>query len=70
MNNWKERAEKNRMKRNQEIAREVQSGEFMPAPINREMSWFPPRPIIKKDLRAVNQLMGTVKLVEPEQEAQ
>lgn len=62
--NWQKKAEHKRMRRNKEIAEEIKSGEFIPTPINREMSWFPPRPIIKKDVREMNRLTRTIYAVE------
>lgn len=56
--NWKKRAEEKRKQRNQEIADQIKRGEWMPAPINREMSWYPPRPNIKKDIREMNRLLS------------
>ena len=47
-----------RLKRNQEIADEVKSGTFQQAAFNKEMSWFPRRPPLSKDLRALNALYG------------
>jgi len=68
LSNWKQKAEEKRKERNKEIAEDLRNGTFIEPPINREMSWFPPRPIIQKDKRLVNQLHGRIKLVDTSQE--
>ncbi len=44
-----------RKKRNEEIIRKMKSGESLAA-MSTEASWFPPRPIIKKDKDALEVL--------------
>ena len=45
-----------RMKRNQEICDLVKKGEYVPARINLDESWYPKRPPIKKDKKVVKKL--------------
>lgn len=43
--------------RNKELMRRVRNGESTNS-FDSSASWFPPRPIIKKDPKAINQLYG------------
>ncbi len=47
----------NRKKHNREIVQRMKSGETLHR-YNAQSSWFPPRPIIKKDEEAIKSLYG------------
>jgi hypothetical protein len=46
-----------RRDRNTELLRRMRSGEQLTS-FNSNASWFPPRPIIEKDSRAIRQIYG------------
>ena len=46
-----------RLKRNKEIVERLKKGESTQL-IPTHMTWFPPRPIIKKDEKVIKQLYG------------
>jgi hypothetical protein len=48
--------EKQRQERNREICDKVKAGAYIPAKLNLQESWFPKRPIIKKDPKAIEKL--------------
>ena len=48
-----------RKNRNQEIAEMVKSGEYIPPAQNMHESWFPKRPILKKNQKDIDRLYRT-----------
>ena len=59
MNEEKRRKiKRDRDRRNKELAQSVKNGEYIPAGINLQESWFPNRGKIKKDKEAVRKLYG------------
>jgi hypothetical protein len=50
--------EKARLKRAQEIADKVKSGTYIPAPFDAAESFFPQRPVIKKDPKELERIYG------------
>jgi hypothetical protein len=50
--------EKARLKRAQEIADKVKSGTYIPAAFDAAESFFPQRPIIKKDKNEMKRIYG------------
>lgn len=53
-----EKVRKARLKRSQEIADSVKKGEYTPAAFDKNESWFPQRPVIRKDKRALSVVHG------------
>lgn len=54
----KDKAKQSRKKRNKEIGEALRKGKYIQAPFNKELSWFPPRPIIKKDKKEMERIYG------------
>ncbi len=46
-----------RKERNKEITDAVKSGEYLQS-FNKEASWYPQRPVIKKDQSAIRKIYG------------
>ena len=53
---FQEKSKRLRKERTIEIARELKAGQYIPAAFNASLSWFPPRPLIKKDGVKVSEL--------------
>jgi hypothetical protein len=49
--------EKRRQEKNKEIVDRMRAGESL-ATIDQKATWWPPRPIIKKDLKEIARLYG------------
>lgn len=58
-----------RKERNADLIRRMQSGEQLTS-FNSYASWYPPRPIIEKDIKAVRELYGTEPIVKNRQNQQ
>jgi hypothetical protein len=54
----KDEIERKRQKHNKEIVERMRRGEEL-AEVDMMESWFPPRPIIKKDKKLMSRLYGT-----------
>ena len=53
--------EEKRKIRNQEICQAIKDGEYVPPAMNIFQSWYPERPIIKKDQKAIKSIYGEKK---------
>jgi hypothetical protein len=58
MKTFAEKAQENRRKRNADIADGLRNGEYESAAFDSMESFFPTRPIIKKDQAAIKRLYG------------
>lgn len=58
MSDFKQRAETNRRLRQMELAAEVKRKDWQPPSFDAQASWYPPRPIIKKDKQAIEEIHG------------
>jgi len=52
----KEKIERERLERTQELANDLKNGVYIQPRINLQESWFPNRGIIKKDKKAMRKL--------------
>lgn len=58
MDDLKSRAEHARRERNARLAELAKNGKDAPPLVDRSLLFFPPRPIIKKDVEAIRKLHG------------
>lgn len=58
MSDFQKRMAEKRRERNKDLIDKVKNGEIIPAAISTQSLFFPPRPIIKKDSKAIHRLYG------------
>jgi len=53
-----DQAKQKRIENNKRLSDMVKNGEKIPTSFTSQNSWYPPRPVIKKDAKAVKKLYG------------